>query len=252
MLDVSTIQNITTDDGFDPFAAASTPKTQTYDLFGMVEINAWACSLQKGVGKVPFDPQNPNHKRLTAIDVFIQPLPEIDVKYPKTCEEHWVAEFPEWAKITLPSIKAAGFENVREINGKYARVARVPNGKKYEKKDRATGQPTGEMAEETTFKFVEFYADENACRAAYAAAGGTVKNDAPAATPAPVADPNDAEKNTAFAFLKVIVGNAAKGKSLDDAKVAVGVALAQYPTVVKFFTVDSAETVDLINQTLAA
>jgi hypothetical protein len=49
------------------------------------------------------------------------------------------------------------------------------------------------------------------------------------------------------------VGNTAKGKAnVDDAKAAVGVALAQYPTVAKFFTVDSNETVDLINKTLAA
>jgi hypothetical protein len=244
------------DDGFDPFAEASAPKVPTYDLFGLVEINAWACALQKGVGKVPFDPTNPNHKRFTAIDVFIQPLAEIEIKYPKTCEEHWVAEFPEWAKITLPSIKACGIENVREINGMWCRVARVPNGKRYEKKDK-DGNPTGQFADETTFKFVEFYSTEDACRAAYIAAGGQVAKStnggAPAGVPTtPVVDPTEAEKATAYAFLKVIVGNAAKGKaSVDDAKLAVDVALAQYPTVEKFYKADSAETLDLIKQTLA-
>jgi len=228
---------------FDPFASASDPTVQTYDLFGMVEISAWACALVKGTGKVPFDAQNPAHKRFTAIDVFVQPLPEIDVKYPKTCEEHWVAEFPEWAKITLPSIKATGFDNVREINGKYARVARVPSGKKYEKKDKATGQPTGEMADETTFKFVEFFADEAACRAAYIAAGGQATN----STPAPVMDPNEAEKATNYAFLKVIVTNAARGKStVAEAQEAIKLVLPQYPTVAKYYTEDSQETLDLI------
>ena len=254
---VNTPVQIMADDGFDPFAEASAPKVQAYDLFGMVEINAWACALQKGVGKVPFDPANPNHKRFTAIDVFIQPLAEQEIKYPKTCEEHWVAEFPEWAKITLPSIKAAGIENVREVNGKWARVARVPNGKKYAKKDKA-GNPIGEMAEETTFKFVEFYGDEDACRAAYIAAGGHVAtNNAPAGMPdgaaVPVVDPSEAEKATAYAFLKAIVGNAAKGMATpDQAKTAVALALTQYPVVTKFYTVDSAETVELIAQVLAA
>src|SRR4030065_1385466 len=91
---------------FDPFASASDPVIQTYDLFGKVEISAWACALVKGTGKVPFDPNNPNHKRLTAIDVFIEPLAEIDVKYPRSLESHWLAGFVGWAKITLPSIKA--------------------------------------------------------------------------------------------------------------------------------------------------
>ncbi len=155
---------------FDPFAAASDPAviTPNYDLYGMVEISAYACHLQKGVGKVPFDPTNPDHKRMTAIQVFIQPLPEIEVKYPKTLEMDWIGEFPTWAKITLPSIKAAGFENVREINGKYARVTRVDSlDKPYDKKDK-DGNPTGEKGVKKTFKFVEFYDTEDACRAANA------------------------------------------------------------------------------------
>ncbi len=237
----------TTTQEFDPFASASDPVVKSYDLFGMVEINAWACALVKGQGKVPFDPQNASHKRYTAIDVFIQPLVEMDVRYPKSCEEHWVAEFPEWAKITLPSIKAAGFDNVREINGKWARVARVPNGKKYEKKDRATGQPTGEFAEETTFKFVEFYASEDACRAAYLANGG---QPVATATETPVAQGDEA---TAYAFLKVIVSNATRGKSsIEEAKEAVETALAQYPTVTKFYNVESDGTLELINAALKA
>ena len=235
---------------FDPFASASDPAVQTYDLFGKVEISAWACALVKGTGKVPFDAQNPAHKRFTAIDVFIQPLPEIDVKYPKTCEEHWVAEFPEWAKITLPSIKAAGFDNVREINNKYARITRVPSGKKYEKKDRTTGQPTGEFADETTFKFVEFYGSEDECRKAYFAAGGQPMTNAPQQV---ATDPNDQAKQTALQFLKVIVTNAAKGKNtFDDAKLAVGLAITQYPTVAEHFNAESAEVTDLINQAIKA
>lgn len=233
---------------FDPFASASEPAVKSYDLFGMVEINAWACALVKGQGKVPFDPQNSSHKRYTAIDVFIQPLIEMDVKYPKSLEEHWIAEFPEWAKITLPSIKAAGFVNVREINGKWARVARIPNGKKFEKKDRTTGEPTGEFADETTFKFIQFFDNEDECRAAYLAAGGQPAVNTPAATPA-----NNGDEATAFAFLKVIVSNATRGKaSVDEAKEAVKTALAQYPTVTKFYTVDSDGVTELINATLKA
>lgn len=233
---------------FDPFEAATEAKVRTFDLFGMVEISAWACHLEKGAGKIPFDPANPNHKRMTAIDVFIQPLPEIDVKYPKTLECNWLAEYNTWAKITLPSIKDAfqrhtGHEigSVKEINGMYARVARVDSfDKKYEKKDN-NGNLTGEMVTPKTFKFVELYADENQCRAAYTAAGGQpMQGSSPAATSAPV----DADKNAAIAFLPVIVKNALSGKNLkisDDWKTAVNTALGQFPMVAKHFDAESPE-----------
>jgi len=245
----NTLQPIDTGiDEFDPFAAATEAQARTFDLFGVVEISAWACHLEKGAGKIPFDPANPNHKRMTAIDVFIQPLPEIDVKYPKTLECHWLAEYNTWAKITLPSIKDAyqkstGQElgSVKQINGMYARVARVDSlDKKYGKKDDA-GNLTGEMVTPKTFKFVEFYADEDACRAAYVAAGGQAMQGGSSAV-APSQEQSD--KNAAMAFLPVIVKNALNGKGLkisDDWKAAVNTALAQYPMVVKHFNAESPE-----------
>lgn len=244
---VNTLQPIeTTPDEVDPFAAATEAQVRTFDLFGMVELNAWYCNLTGG--KVPFDPQNPNHKRNTAIDVFIQNLPEIDVKFPKSLESHWIAEFPTWTKITLPSIKEAferfsGHEigSVKEINGLYARVARVDSlDKKYEKKDNS-GNPTGEMVTPKTFKFVEFYANEDACRAAYTAAGGKPMQGSSSAV-APSQEQSD--KNAAMAFLPVIVKNALNGKGLkisDDWKSAVNTALAQFPMVAKHFTADAPE-----------
>lgn len=247
---VNVLEPIATEDGFDPFAAATEAKLRSFDLFGLVEISAWACHLEKGQGKIQFDPANPNHKRMTAIDVFIQPLPEIDVKYPKSLECNWLAEYATWAKITLPSIKEA-FQNatgnemgsVKQINGMYARVARVDSlDKKYPKKDDA-GNLSGEMVTPKTFKFVEFYVDENACRAAYIAAGGQPMN---GNSPAPVADaaPVDNEKQSAMAFLPVIVKNALQGKGLkinDDWKGAVNTALTQFPLVAKHFTAESPE-----------
>lgn len=239
---------IEADTEFDPFEAATEAQARSFDLFGLVEISAWACHLEKGNGKIPFDPTNPNHKRMTAIDVYIQPLPEIDVKYPKTLECHWLAEFNTWAKITLPSIKTAfqkstGQElgSVRQINGMYARVARVDSfDKPYEKKD-AQGNPTGEKVTPKTFKFVEFYADEDACRAAYVAAGGQPMQGNGTATDAAPVDP---DKQAALAFLPVIVKNALNGKGLkisDDWKTAVTTALGQFPMVSKHFTAESPE-----------
>ena len=231
----------------DAFDQASNPVLPTYDLFGKVEISAWACALVKGQGKVAFDP-GVHEKRFTAIDVFIQPLPEIDVKYPKTLEDHPIAESREWANITLASIKALGINNVREVNGRYARVARVPNGKKYERKD-TSGILTGEMRDETTFKFIAFYATEDECRAAYLAAGGTPSNGHNAPQPVAPVTNEDTERATAYQFLKVIVANAARGKAtFAEAQEAVGLALQQYPTVAKFYLANSVETGELITE----
>lgn len=239
---------------FDPFAAASNPDVTTpnYDLFGLVELNAFGCALIKGQGKTPWEALTPEqqaaNKRVTAIQMYVQPLAEIDVKYPKQWECDWIAEYQTWAGITLPSIKAMGFENVREINGKWARIARVDSkDKPYSKKDKdgnqvydAHGKP--EFAVKKTFQFVEIYDTEEACRAAYLANGGKSAEAA-----APVADPADAEKTAAVAFLKVIVANACKGKTItDDWKGAINTALAQYPTVAKFFNADSPEVAELI------
>jgi hypothetical protein len=233
---------------FDPFESASNPVVQTYDIFGKVEISAWACALVRGHGKVAYDPAI-HEKRFTAVDIFIQPLPEIDVKYPKSLEDHPISESKEWASITLQSIKALGIDNVRELNDKWVRVARVPNGKQYEKKD-TQGNKTGQMADETTFKFVALFADENECRAAYIAAGGQPSGNGHNIPTPVVPTSENTEMATAYAFLKVIVGNAARGKTTwADAKAAVAQALAQYPTVAKFYTADSVETGGLITET---
>ena len=75
---------------FDPFAAASNPDVATpnYDLFGLVELTAFGCALIKGQGKVPWEALTPEQRQTfvkpkTAIQMYIQPLAEIDVKYPK-------------------------------------------------------------------------------------------------------------------------------------------------------------------------
>jgi len=239
---------------FDPFAAASNPDVATpnYDLFGLVELTAFGCALIKGQGKTPWEALTPEqqaaNKRVTAIQMYVQPLAEIDVKYPKQWECDWIAEYQTWASITLPSIKAMGFENVREINGKWARIARVDSkDKPYDKKD-AAGNLTGEKAVKKTFQFVEIYDTEEACRAAYLANGGKSAEAA-----APVADPADAEKTAALAFLKVIVENACNGKTItDDWKAAVNTALAQYPLVNKHFTAESPEVAKLALPVLGA
>jgi hypothetical protein len=222
----------------DPFDSASDPVLPTYDLFGKAEISAWACALVKGQGKMPFDPAV-HEKRFTAIDIFIQPLAEIDVKYPKSLEDHPIAESKEWAQITLASIKALGINNVREVNGMWARVTKVPNGKHYVNKD-------GDKRDETTFKFVEFYADEDACRAAYLAAGGQPGNGN--GHNVPVATSENAEQLQALNVMKVVINNVAPGKTTFAEVQEAIKAHVFYPHVVKWYPVESVEVGELITE----
>ncbi len=238
----------------DLFDEASNPPEKTYDLFGKVEIKVWECALEKGVrGGVPYDPAK-HQRRHLMVDIFIQPLAEIDVKYPKSLEFHDVTWSNPYAKILWPSIKALGIVNLREINDRWVRVTHVPDGGSYQRKDtsgnlmtNSDGSPV--MVETTTFKFVALFIDEDACRVAYQAAGGTPAN-ANGNGQTSIATPdNNAEKATAYQFLKVIVANAAKGKeTFNEAQEAVGLALQQYPTVSKFYLANSVETGELITQ----
>lgn len=231
----------------DLFDEASNPPEKTYDLFGKVEIKAWECGFTPGIrGGQPYDPAF-HKKRHIMIDIYIQPLAEIDVKYPKSLEFHDVTWSNPWARIVLPSIKALGFENVREINGKWARVAHVPDGGSYQRKDTGgnfvfnpDGSPS--MVETTTFKFVAFFADENACRAAYLAAGGAPANgnghNAPAA--------EDAERVQARNIMTVVINNVAPGKTTFAEVQEAIKAHAFYPHISKHYPVESVETMAMI------
>jgi hypothetical protein len=236
----------------DPFESASNPQVKQAVLFGQAKLDAWHCVLpKKGTGgqKAPFDPAlHKPEQRLTALDLSIQPLPEHNMNF--ASERNMLAEGAEWAKHTWPSAKAAGLTDARQINGGWFKYTFAPTGEKYPKKDKQTGQPTGEMVEKTAIKFLEFYKDEDTCRAAYqkehtsddAGFTGTVNLSAQAVAPDP-----EKEKATALAFLRVIVPNAARGKSLEDARLAVADQIHAYPVVSAHFTVDSPEVAEILN-----
>lgn len=121
--------------------------------FGENTFDPWFCVLQKGVGKVPFDPQQ--HKagqRRTAIEINIVPL-----NSGFTIERSAIAESREWAGITLPSIKALGLEP-QALHEKFVKVEMVP-ARKYTNKD-------GEERTATMPKYLAVYADRAACEAA--------------------------------------------------------------------------------------
>ena len=219
----------------------------TNDLFGKLEAKEYICGLTKGLPE--FNPEI-HQTPYTAIFMYLQPLPEMDIKYPKWLECSWVAQFSTWQKITRPSIKAnypKPISTANELNTLWVRFTRVDSLEKpFPKKD-DQGNPTGEMGVKKTWKFVTFYTSEDECRAAYIAAGGKA-NDNGHNVPAAVAN-EDTEKATAFQFLKVIVSNAVRDQTdWQQAKEKVAQALTGYPTVANFFTADSEETAKLMNE----
>lgn len=139
----------------------------TKSVFGKVDVSVWPCALVKGLGKVPFDPeQHKPEDRQIAIDIYIEPLRTS--RYQDLIFRKMIADSKEWAKIVMPSIKALGM-SLSDLRGKWVRAEYVPTGRKYESQ-------AGEEKEATTFKFVKIFSDEEeAVSAADALFSGTNK-----------------------------------------------------------------------------
>ncbi len=179
----------------DPFDAADNAQLQPMMNFGQCTVDTYFCILQKGVGKVPFDPaQHGADQRRTAITIEITPLTGMNLSF--TTKREMIAESREWAGIVLPSLKALGL-HPRELNGAWVKYLLEPTGRKYV-------NLSGEEKVATTFKFLEVYPDEAACeRAWHSMSGNGHVDDAVHVTNAPAAPPNgDGERLAAQAFLK--------------------------------------------------
>jgi hypothetical protein len=247
----------------DPWEAAENATVRSSDFFGEVQIDVWNCALIKGQGKVVYDPAQ-HKQKATAVDIVILPIPEQNITF--EVKKNMIAESKEWAAITLPSIKALGL-NLRELNGKFARVTTVPTGRQWTNKE-------GKTYDLTAYKFLEVYADEAACKAAFEAVnngnGNAAADDAcpecgqaagfHASTCSKPSNGsingngngNDKDKETAARFLSVIVTNAARGQTdLEVIRKTVEANIAQYPMVAKHFNVDSPETVEMIMKAMA-
>lgn len=224
----------------DPFDTASNPPAFNTDLWGRVTLNAYYCALIKGQGKVHFQPGvHDDKERRTAVDIYIEPLPEMGITNPNVTERSMIAESQEWREIVLKSLRDLGYQNVREASGKWVRVHLEPTGRTYTNSQ-------GETRTATTFKFVKIFAGEAECRDDYARENGNPSPAVPTQYEAGGAAVDETEKKAAQAFLKVIVKNAIAGKKPDEFRSAVGAAIAGFPMVSKFFTVDSPEVLELL------
>lgn len=218
------------------------PKT----YFGQVSMDAWFCILEKGTGRVPFDPtQHRPEQRRTAIDIAIQPLPSSGFEW--AIERRMLAESTEWAGKVLPSIKALGIEP-KDLQGKWVQAELIPTGRTY------TSKATGETKEATTFRFVAVYQTEAEAEAAAAALFGSNGNSSngdgeipldPGPAPAAGATSNGSnganqEKTTAAAFLPALWQQAGQ-----DVTQFLSL-IAGNPLTSKYFTLNSPEVLALV------
>lgn len=228
----------------DPFESAANAQLPPMEVWGQVIVNAWFCVLAKGTGAVPFDPAT--HKleeRRTQIEMQILPVSEMRLQF--SPNRKMLVESREWVQIVLKSLKELGIENPRELQNRWVHIEQTPVGRTYTDKN-------GQSKEATTFKFLELFDSEEACRASYLASRGNGSGAAhtePQAVAAPqpaVQAPSDKERETALQFLKVLVKNSG-GDEQALAKSIGGIA-----AVNKYFTMSSPETLTLINEQRAA
>jgi len=229
----------------DPMDAASNATLAPRNYYGQIQVDAYFCALIKGVGKVPFDPQqHPNDKRCTAINISILPLAEQNVRF--DIKRETIAESREWAGIVWPSLKGLGLTSLRQAHNAWAKMQQVPSGRKYR-------NAAGEEKEATTFKFLALYPTEDACRAAYFAEGGKSNGTAAAAAdeplpldPAAPTGPNAHDIEVAKQFIKAFAKQ--NGFELDKTRTA----CAGQPVITKAIDLNSQAFVDIVAEAMAA
>ena len=236
----------------DPYAAALDAHEASIasDIYGQFDIDVWFCVLQKGVGKVPFDPQqHAPAQRRTAIDINLQDLGG------NNYTRSFIGEIGTdgWLKVTLPSLKAIGVTDLRGVSGKYVHAVMTPFGKYTDKE--------GNEKQRTAPAIKAIYPDQAACeKAAQAAQGGTgpdwLVGDAPAAAAngsaaanGASAQGNDPERATAAQFLKPFAAMAREGNGVNSAKLQGFI--DGNPLLKKHFTLASPEVAQAIEQALA-
>lgn len=233
------------------FDAAFEPAEIVYsnDVYGQIEFDIWFCVLQKGVGKLVYDPGQHNIKqRRTAVTVNLNDIGGNNYK------REFIAEIPAdgWSGVTLPSLKALGVAKLADLNGAFVHAEMTKYGS-YTKSDGTEGIRTAP-------KVLRIFKDLDECAAA--AQGGATQADwldTPAANGSPANGfpvngnggpaTNAAEKQVAMAFLPAIVKSAVRGNGVDSA--ALTQSLKDNPILAKYFNIGSPEVIQAIEAALA-
>jgi hypothetical protein len=134
----------------------------SFATWGQVAFDAYECVWPKGSMPIRFDAQiHKRSDRRLRIEIVVIALDEMNARFP-TAEFKTLADSHDWAAVTLPSLKALN-QPLASLNNAWAKVEKKGNGKKYAKKDKTTGQPTGEFGENQDFLFLKIFQSQDEC-----------------------------------------------------------------------------------------
>lgn len=213
-----------------------------FELWGQCFFSAWKAALVKGVGKVPFDPTNPEHKNMVyAIDLSVVPILEQNAKL---AERKLIQNSKEW-ELTQKSIKDLGV-NPSATDQRYVKITFEPTGETYTNKE-------GDVKNKTYVKFAKIFATEAECIADYGATnmGDTAPAEPETAGGLPAAGNKEFEaakkllEATIRSVLKVV-------SSADEAKALALVKIKASPVMSRFFDDNSMEIDDAIKLAMGA
>lgn len=238
----------------DPWKAALDAKEPPNLVYGEVLFDMWFCALVKGQGKVPFDPaQHSPGQRRTCVKVGIYPLAETGMTF--AIEREFIAEGAGdgWLKETLPSLRALNVDDLKKVNGAYAKVELVKYG---------TYDKNGETRNLTAPKFLALYSDQATCLSAWEAdrvngyepsgQGVAAINEELGTPGANGSNGHDKERDTALAFLPAIIRgcrHANPNEGIDVAKLEGQ--LTSNVLLKKYFTITSPEVQEAVAKVLA-
>lgn len=148
----------TTVDILDEAMTPSPPPSLERTYFGRVVIvDAWACTLVRGQGKVPFDPsQHTQRQKCIAIKLGIACESRDGNAY--SVDQDVINSSKEWREFTLPSLQAIG-KDLKSLQDCYVQVSRKPTGETYV-------NASGERKDRTALVFQSAYPDKLAMQAA--------------------------------------------------------------------------------------
>lgn len=225
----------------DPFAAAVEAAERGNFYYGSVQVSAVFVVLQKGVGKQTYIEGHHEPKdRCTEITITINPIEQSGLT--QLVIRSFIAESAEFARIVWPSLRdACGLAQLRDLDGKFAKVETVKNGRKWNDKK------TGEEREGTTFKFHALYVSQDACVKAYESDGNVSRTGTSTPVAATAPDPvvvdtsaSNPERDTAMMFLNTLA------KQANGNKEALAQIITSTPLISKYFTLNSPEVAALM------
>ena len=219
-------------------AAEATTGPKRY--FGQLLTEAYYAHIKKGSPKEQFDPgqHNEANKYVVVKIGSITTLDDgrtFDINREYICPKTGSSLGKEWAQIVNPSLKKLGI-HPRTLADKWACWEMVPTGRTW------ISNRTNEQVEGTAHKFLEFYPDEDTCRAEEAAFYN--RSDEPVVDPLDETHPmpeedTDKQRAAMAQFLPMIWTQTKEADAFYKA-------IAGNPMVAKFFDSNSPEVKALV------